>query len=231
MATLYDKKVVISGKIIEVYKYSKMQVYGFTAFPSNKGFEKNEEEKNRSKFSQSRSSFNIRGLVNSNPDLNKFLTLTFAKNQKNLSKANYEFKKFIERMKYKYQIFKYVCVVEFQKRGAVHYHIICNLTYIKKKTIEKIWSHGFVKINRVQSVRNLGAYFAKHGTKGDEVESKLLASRKKFFCSRGINRPIILRNPDKTKEYIDKNLQNKVAFFRKNYKKENLEIDYTQFKV
>ena len=32
MATLYDKKIVISGKTIEVYKYSKMQVYGFTAF-------------------------------------------------------------------------------------------------------------------------------------------------------------------------------------------------------
>ena len=195
MATLYDKKVVISGKIIEVYKYSKMQVYGFTAFPNNRIIGKKEDEKNRSKFSQSRSSFNIRGLVNSNPDLNKFLTLTFAKNQKDLSKANYEFKKFIERIKYKYKMFKYICVVEFQKRGAVHYHIICNLTYIKKKTIEKIWSHGFVQINRVQNVRNLGAYFAKHGTKGDEIESKLLISRKKFFCSRGIQRPVILRNP------------------------------------
>jgi hypothetical protein len=45
---------------------------------------------------------------------------------------------------------KYVSVVEFQKRGAVHYHaVFFNLPFIVNDELAAIWSHGFIKINAI----------------------------------------------------------------------------------
>ncbi|GAI10009.1 unnamed protein product, partial [marine sediment metagenome] len=38
--------------------------------------------------------------------------------------TNREFKKFIQRLRYQYGDFKYMAVIEFQDRGAIHYHMI-----------------------------------------------------------------------------------------------------------
>lgn len=68
-----------------------------------------------------------------------FLTLTFAENIKDLTAANREFRKFMKRLGHfvaKDQAHvQYVAVPEFQKRGAVHYHlVIFNLPSIKDRT-------------------------------------------------------------------------------------------------
>lgn len=234
MPTAYTQKLVVAGKIVELYEYSKTRFYGLASFPNKKKFYnltgENGEIK-RSEFSQKRSSFNIRALVNSNPTLNKFLTLTYKKNQKDLTKSNYEFQSFIKKIKYQEVFFQYICVVEFQKRGAVHYHLVCDIPYIRKEKIAKMWGNGFIKINRVRKVRNLGAYFAKHGTKDDIVESKKLAGRKKFFCSRGLNRPVIMRNPEMVKPFIEKNLFGLVPFFEKSFSFDDLTLNYRQYKI
>ena len=102
--------------------------------------------------------------------------------------ANKHFNKFIMRMNYRYGDFKYIAIIEFQHRGAVHYHFLCNLPYIKAKEVEKIWGHGFIKINRIKKVTNLGAYVCKYLQK-DMTEERLF-NKKKFFCSKDIERPI-----------------------------------------
>lgn len=214
----YDEKLVISGNICERYKYSWSIIYGFSRKKQDKIniFKK----KLRSQFSASRSAGKIRNLVNSNPQLDKFLTLSIRENQKNLTIANKEFKKFVQRLTRFYPSFQYICIVEFQKRGAVHYHLVCNLKYTPKKQIEKIWSLGFIKINRVKSIKSLGNYFIKniqsynlgatvstHGNKKSayEEERKLLAGRKKFFCSRGLIPPEVKIDKSDIKSFKDKN--------------------------
>jgi hypothetical protein len=59
-----------------------------------------------------------------------FTTLTFRENLHNIKEANYEFLKFIKRVKYKFGDFKYLAVIEFQDRGAIHYHMISDFRYI-----------------------------------------------------------------------------------------------------
>jgi hypothetical protein len=130
-------------------------------------------------------------LVQSNFSNNdKFITLTFRENLSDIHQANYEFKKFIERLKYKYGDFKYIACIEFQKRGAIHYHMICSLDYIKKSELASIWRNGFVKINNIKEVDDLGAYLIKYMVKDKDIWK--LARNKSYLYSKGlkINKPL-----------------------------------------
>lgn len=89
-----------------------------------------------------------------------FITLTFKENIKDLDYANKEFNKWRTAMSRACKRdgfdFKYLGVPEFQKRGAVHYHLLTNLQcgskYLEfQKGIDdgtkmydvKYWKHGF----------------------------------------------------------------------------------------
>ena len=67
------------------------------------------------------------------------------------------------RLNYKLnQKIKYLAVIEFQERGAVHYHVLSDIPYIPQKELQDIWGHGFVYINAVKHVDNIGAYIVKY---------------------------------------------------------------------
>lgn len=229
MACFYDEKLVISGKFVERYLYSKPFCYGYEV----RKFGRKVKLLKRTKTSKLKSRSKIRALVNANEQLKTFLTLTFARNVQDLTEANYEFKKFIERAKYNFGAFSYVCVVEFQKRGAVHYHIVWSLDYVPIRELEALWAQGFVWLTRCRNIRNIGAYFAKHGSKGenDPIESVKLSGRKKFFCSRGLNRPLIIRDKNEIANFMAWNLLNVKPFFAKHSEYEDLSFDYEQYKL
>ena len=186
----FNRRAILSGKVIELYEYEKPVVIG----TSNKrvgraGFSSITDEikmENRKK-TASRARRLVRNTVNANPHLDKFLTLTFAKNLTDLTKAHYEFDKFIKRLKTRCKGFQYIEVVEFQKRGAVHFHILCNLPYINVNELAQIWGNGYIKINRIDNVDNVGAYITKYMTK-DNVDERL-AGRKCYSMSKNLNRP------------------------------------------
>ena len=95
------------------------------------------------------------------------------------------------RMKYRFPEFKYIAVIEFQDsngRGAVHYHMICNLPYVKKKELQELWRGGFVKINRIDKVDNVGAYVIKYMCK--DTEDERLCGENAYLHSRGLTEPI-----------------------------------------
>ena len=192
----YHRKVIISGEYVELYEYEKVLWRNFKRVKKEKTLQqKSEEQQKKSKTqtekrkdSISRTRTKIRRLVQSNTDLTKFVTLTFADNITDITLANRHFNKFIMRINYQYKNLKYVCVIEFQKRGAVHYHFLCNLPYVKTKTLEKIWGHGFVKINRIKHVDNVGAYVCKYLNK--DADDRRLFRRKKFFHSENLENPI-----------------------------------------
>ena len=58
-----------------------------------------------------------------NADLDRLLTLTYRENITNTKKAWHDFTKFIRLVRKHYPNFVYVAVPEFQKRGAVHFHL------------------------------------------------------------------------------------------------------------
>ena len=80
-----------------------------------------------------RSKFQLQRLVKSNEDIFKtFITLTFADNITSIEQANKKFDIWRTKIKSIYKDFKYVCVPEFQKRGAVHYHLLTNIEIQKE---------------------------------------------------------------------------------------------------
>lgn len=195
MAYAYDLKVVVSGKQVEVLKYKKQiwKDYKREEINTQKEpeqlniFEQELLKKQKRKFSINRTKTEIRRLANSNPQLNKFLTLTFAENITDLKKANYIFNKFILRMNYKYPDLQYLAVIEFQKRGAVHYHLLCNLPYVEAVKLQTVWDQGFIRINRIDNINNVGAYISKY--LGKEMDERMF-NKKKFFRSQNLKDPV-----------------------------------------
>lgn len=208
----YTKKAVISGDIVEIYEYEK---------PIFVGYEKLEKEKIQGRSStasmeekvlnrqrvQNRARRDLKRLINSNAGRHydketgelyspKFLTFTFADNVTDLDQANREWKKFRLRLEYRLKKkIEYVVVVEFQKRGAVHYHaVFFNLPWTPAKLISQVWGQGFIKINRIEEVDNIGAYVSKY--MGKNVEDDKLIGEKSYFSSRGLFKPVELTDKE-----------------------------------
>lgn len=185
-------KAILSGHVIEIYEYEKMP-------QPAKGRERRKlddsdwlaDKNGVVEQNQRKKRWNLIRLLNMNFDeSSKFITLTFAENVKDLDAAHPEFDKFIKRMRRKYGNFKYAAVVEFQKRGAVHYHMISDLPYIPKQELARIWGQGFVRVNKIDHVDNIGAYISKYMTKdGKDIR---LRGRKAYFTSKNLERPIEL---------------------------------------
>ena len=237
-AKLINRRVIVSGRIIEFYEYEK---------PIFKGEEKrrvgragapfsSEETKhdNRRKVA-SRARATVRRIINANPQLNKFFTLTFAENVTDLYFARYEFDKFTKRLKTLYKGFQYVVVVEFQKRGAVHFHLLCNLPYTPADKLQALWGHGFVKINRIDKVDNVGAYVTKYMTK-DGMDERL-TGRKCYSMSKGLKKPTEYTDENDCEEIfcsiLDRNAEDKDSlkrYIKCKYETEHYGIiTYTQY--
>lgn len=191
----FNKRLILSGKILEIYDYEKPIAKGFEtkrAGRANSPFTSSEvKNENRGKVARRARSY-VRRMVNANPQLNKFLTLTFAENLTDLELARYEFDKFLKRLKTRFNGFQFVLVVEFQKRGAIHFHLLCNLPFVNVQELAKIWRHGFIRLNRIDNVDNVGAYITKYMTK-DSIDERLIG-KKCYSMSKGLNKP---------KEYTD----------------------------
>ena len=234
-------KVIISGSVIEVCEYEKPVYKGYK---SNGGRHKeaNEEgkEKNR-KDTLRRARQDVRRTVNANvwaygehcPP--KFLTLTFGDNVTDLDVAHYEFEKFVKRLNYlvfgtKVANLRYTAVPEFQKRGAVHYHVVLyNLPYTKADVIAKVWRNGFIKINKIDDVDNIGAYVCKYMVKG--LDDDRLRGRKCYFNSRGLFKPLVIED-EKKAEMIKQSLPSECMTVSTEYENEHIgKISYKQYNL
>ena len=195
----YQIKVFKLGDIYEIYKYEFPVYAGYSNFKkgnNKKNTNENIKKENRKKV-VTRIRNNIRRLAITNfNEYSKFFTATFKDNINNMDYANGQFKKFIKRVKYNYGDFKYIAVVEFQKRGAIHYHMLSGFGYIEQKELEKIWGNGFVWIrdlltaNNGKPVDNVGAYLVKYMNKN--IIDKRLMGKKAYFTSRNLKRPEII---------------------------------------
>ncbi|PLX69963.1 MAG: Rep protein [Denitrovibrio sp.] len=204
----YNERIIISGNVIEYYSYGKTQYKGKRGRSGrDKVAEACNKEKNR-QVTLMRAKQAIMRTVNANigrygDATPKFVTLTFKDNLKELEIANNEFKKFKQRLQYKVKVdLAYICVPEFQKRGAVHYHVIFfNLIYIDAMSLREIWRNGFIKINKIDNVVNVGVYVAKYLNK-DKVDSRLVG-KKCYFTSRGLYKSEVIEDAALINQILD----------------------------
>lgn len=214
----YNRQLTIAGNVVEFRNYENGVYKGVQTKSRERIGRKNaahtsEETKaeNRKKTAY-RAKRYVRQIANANPQLNKFLTLTFAENQTDIKQARYEFEKFIKRLQTyskkkfgkSYQI-KYICVIEFQERGAVHFHLLCNLPYIAAEQLAEIWGNGFIKIERIDEIDNVGAYITKYMTK-DNIDERL-KGKKCYTMSKGLNTPTVYTNEKEINKIMESILE------------------------
>ena len=144
------KKVVVSSNVIEVYEYENPCWYEFKGQGGRVTgeYQSDRVEENR-KLTTRRAREKIRRLALCNFDnCSKFITLTFrdgaVQDVTSVEQCNIQFKKFIRRLKEVkgFKDLKYIAVIEFQDkngRGAVHYHMICDIPYVKQKELVELW--------------------------------------------------------------------------------------------
>ena len=235
------KKYVITGHILEVYSYD-YYIHGKGGFSGTaKGQAEIENAlKNYANTNQRRRD-KIRRLActNFNNRYDKFLTLTFAENKTNIEECNLLFKNFIKRLKYKYNLLclKYLAVIEFQERGAVHYHVLLNIPYIPHKELQELWGNGFVFVNAISHVDNLGAYILKYMTK-DNNDTRLMG-KKAYLTSRNLKQEETIVNHDlkdfdklESKIIQKYNLNDLKAVYEANYDTEMLgNCTYKQYNL
>ena len=155
--------------------------------------------------SNHRSREKIRRLALANFDRHDtFMTLTFADNVTDLDYANNELKKFFKRFRYQYgEEVPYLAVIEFQKRGAIHYHCLLghdfeinytdsDIRHAKEQEIADIWGHGWVDLQDIRDVDNLGAYLVKYLTK--DLGDTRLSGRKHYMLSKGLKHPELIKD-------------------------------------
>jgi len=188
------------GPISEMYIYEKPIFYNFPPLRTDSGSEKIADSRRSDNLSKARQKINRLVVANTNWNecAPRFVTFTFAKNIDSLKEANIYWQQFIRKFKTRYPKIKYLGVIEFQKRGAVHYHVLFfNLKYKKgiKQSIATLWGHGFIKFKsarKIEKIEHLGLYLAKYLQK--EIMDIRLVGEKAFFTSKNLTQPIILRN-------------------------------------
>lgn len=148
----------------------------------------------------------LRNLINNNFIGGKnelWITLTFGKNKiYNPKELCPIFEKFIKRLRYYFKNIKldYIYVPEPHEKGDWHIHLLLKSDselYIKNSKLNEIWGEGFVKVNRLQDVDNIGAYVSAYLTNikdGEETKkgARLYlypAGHQLYRCSKGILKP------------------------------------------
>lgn len=148
-----------------------------------------------------------------------------------LEHTNKAFKTFVQRMRAKYGDFKYVAVPEFQDangRGAVHYHMIADLPYIKIKQLsEELWGWGWVLITDIKHVDNVGAYITKYMTQ--DINDQRLEGKKAYMPSKNLDKPEEKHSYDAYAEISDIKWSGKVPIYKDEYGHEDDYVGKIQF--
>lgn len=229
----YTHKVIQCGKYIHVYQYSdsrdkKISKKDKVVHREKKNvnlikektcpvveylIKKRIEKKNIQKYKKidikniNRSKIEMQRLIKTNEDIFKtFITLTFEDNVIDIDSANKKFDYWRSYIKKAKSDFAYVCVPEFQKRGAVHYHLLTNIDYTDFSLISKeekkiykpykgwnifrtlnSWSYGFSNVQDMKDVNVVG-YLTKYMTK--DIDDRLWGHRR-YLYSQNLKKPSV----------------------------------------
>jgi len=208
---IIKEKIIITGHVIEIYRYEKLNTEAQKDMSEVSEGEGLYVVENYLKTQRNRRNAIRRMATRNFTNDDKFLTLTFNSkcefDIKDPKVTNVAYKKFIKRLRYIYPDIQYLAVIEFQdkyKRGTVHYHaLISGLPYVPKSQLQAIWGHGFVQINEITHVDNLGAYVIKYMNKN--MFDVRLQGLNAYLYSRKMVKSTILRswNKDDSKKMID----------------------------
>jgi hypothetical protein len=205
----YKGKIVVSGDIVQVYEYQKVRAgsvrAGRKTEKENTRAQKTGEVNYTTRIDNARRAISqCKRLINSNagksPYSDKFVTLTFKEEETNLARCNNLFKCFIKRLEYSIgQNIEYIAVPQiqwkrFNKYGVKvwHYHVLLfGMDYLKNSDLRKIWGLGFIRINAIDKITDVGSYASRYMEK--DFEGVLVKNHRRYLTSSGLCRPTEMR--------------------------------------
>lgn len=234
--TAYYQKVIEYGDFVDVYIYEKPVIKAKNRKSKQYSRSESKEKVDNSSKYRRRNSIRALNLIRQLSILNfsvyntKLLTLTFGKCDFDINNpkiCNKKLSKFLQDLRNMFPNYKYLAVLEFQKRGAVHYHILCDLPYMDKEKLAIMWGYGFIDIRRPEflAVNYLSKYLEK------SLFDERLKGVRVFFHSKNLQKP---------KEHIGLSAFNKLRevqssqivfanYYHNKYNDE--EVKYRQLKV
>lgn len=206
----YNLKVIQSRNRLEVYRYSVPQVKGkgnnHNGRKGKSDCSKKVEKNRKEVLNKARN--NIIRLVNCNPELCTFITFTYASNMQDLKQSKEDLRQCIRYMQKFWKGLKYLYVLEYQRRGAIHYHMLCNIPMTIKtarngeyksteqKELEQYfhevyWPYGWVDIRNLkeQGVTNVGLYVSVYLV--EDLLSLNLEGARCYGYSRNLDKPTV----------------------------------------
>lgn len=104
--------------------------------------------------------------------------------------------------------FRYVAVPEFQRRGAVHFHVLIwglSEDLIKNernnRRIQNIWQRGFVDSIPTDGSPRLAGYLGKYMSKA--MQDQRLLGQKAYTASRNVLRPLLFKAQEEFDDISD----------------------------
>jgi len=209
-------KIFLYGHTIELYKYDRdidferigghrgghpspagVSDVGGVHSPENAESDRKKKRADNAK----RASVNFKRLVRANlggTENPLFITLTYKQNITSLADCYRDFTTFVQALRYRQKTARYIAVPEFQKRGAVHFHLISwgvpkavlgiPLEYPANAIQSHLWRHGFIFVKETDGHARIANYLAKYMAKA--FADTRLGGSKAYTCSRNIVRPV-----------------------------------------
>lgn len=244
---LYDCKVVKCGDYIQLYFFDKIKskssedakekTFNIKSIDTDNLYKVPSNEPKAILLSNAiRSNLACQRIAKTNRNSwESFITLTFEENITDINKANKLFHSWVTNIRKLKPDFKYLAVPEFQKRGAVHYHILSNLGLTDKDIIleqqikkgkavncdtlydVKFWKKGFVRVDFIKGdYKKIYGYICKYMTK--DIDNKLFG-KKRYFFSQNLKKPTI--------EFLNLSNNRDFEYFKSLMKDKNLEYQST----
>jgi hypothetical protein len=116
-----------------------------------------------------------------------------------------------------------VVSIEFQERGAVHYHVLFfNIPFVERiyDKVKEIWGEGHIWVDLVKyNIQDVGNYMTKYMTK--ESSDPRLCRKKSYFSSRNLFKSLVIKDQEKVDFIL-----NFLNLEQKTFEKKNCTPDY-----
>ena len=159
-----------------------------------------------------------------------FITLTYAENMQDVAKSKEDLHNFVKNIKKVKKDFKYIAIPEFQKRGAIHFHLLTNLSLQDNNIIKpqkdndkyydvKYWNKGFTSVELMTGdMKKIVGYISKYMTK-DNCDERLF-NFKRYTSSQNLVRPqveFISMRDDIRRHWFYDSIKNKDCIYGDTY--------------
>lgn len=255
---LYDYKIVECGSFVQVYRYQHSRIKNINKNDDvDLNLKKIKYEVDTSKKETKLKTINEieeRNIIRSKLQCQRiakanmeywetFITLTFEDNVTDVKLANKRFKYFIDKVRRIKNDLRYLVVPEHQKRGAIHYHLLTNISINDTKLMYnqednpkfkhvKYWLDGFNSVEHIKGdAKKIVGYISKYMTK--DIDNRLFGQRR-FFCSQNCIVPkvsYIDSMDSRDLEFLQKKIQDKELIYQNKYLNayDDSEVSFQEF--